>query len=239
MQVTVLTPDAAEWCRVLAGAPHDFYHLPEYVELCSRATDPGEPRALVIADGERALLQPLVLRAIPGEARWRDATSPYGYPGPLLVGADAASPFVAEGASALREELGRLGVLTLFVRLHPLLNDGWGGLAAAGTVVEHGETVVVDLSLTEEELWRQTQSGHRNEINRARRAGHVVRIDEAWQRYDGFKQLYRETMKRVDASTYYFFDDAYFDGLRRALGAKLHLAVVEIGGELAAAGLFT
>jgi len=224
---------------VLARAPHDFYHLPAYVELSSRTTDQGEPVGLLVRDGERALLQAAVLRDIPGESRWRDATSPYGYPGPLLAGAEPSNPFAASALEALSAELRSRGVLALFVRLHPLLNEDCSVLGSRGTLVQHGETVVVDLSLPEDELWRQTQSGHRNEINRARRAGHQVFIDDQWSHYDGFRRLYRETMGRVEASSYYFFDDDYFDQLRSALGPRLHLAGVEIGGALAAAGLFT
>ena len=37
---------------------------------------------------------------------------------------------------------------------------------------------------------------------------------------------------------FYFFEDAYFEGLRDALGKSLHLCVVEKDGVIAAAGLF-
>ena len=46
-------------------------------------------------------------------------------------------------------------------------------------------------------------------------------------------------MERRDAADWYKFDDAYFDGLRDALGDHLHLAVARVDEQIAAAGLFS
>ena len=64
-----------------------------------------------------------------------------------------------------------------------------------------------------------------------------VRVDETWEHLDTFKRLYRDTMKRVNAAPYYFFDDAYFDGLREAFADSVHLIVVEIDGQVACASI--
>ena len=61
---TLLDVDAPEWAAVL------------------RAARP----ALSITDGRRTMLLPLVIRGIPGGGF--DATSPYGYPGPVGTGTD-------------------------------------------------------------------------------------------------------------------------------------------------------
>jgi hypothetical protein len=63
------------------------------------------------------------------------------------------------------------GIVTVFVRLHPLLDTPLDILARFGTVIRHGETVSMDLTVSVEEMWRQTRSDHRNHINRARRGG--------------------------------------------------------------------
>ncbi len=126
--------------------------------------------------------------------------------------------------------------MSAFVRLHPLLNPC--PPQGVGTLIPHGETVSVDLTLPTEELWAQTRLNHRRNIARAVRLGYVARMDEDWRHFESFKQLYRATMTRRSASSFYFFRDAYFDGLRDALGEALHLCVVEKEGILAAAGLF-
>jgi lipid II:glycine glycyltransferase (peptidoglycan interpeptide bridge formation enzyme) len=105
-------------------------------------------------------------------------------------------------------------------------------------VVDHGPTVSVDLRRSAEELWRQTRASCRHDIARALRAGHRAFVDERFEHLPAFVGIYRATMERVGAARHYRFPESYFDELRHALGARLHLVVVAIGGEVAAGGLF-
>ena len=82
---TLLDVDAPEWEAVLRAARHDFYHLPAYLALCA-GQERGRPCAPYVTDDPRTLLLPLVIRGIPGGGF--DATSPYGYPGPVGTAAD-------------------------------------------------------------------------------------------------------------------------------------------------------
>jgi hypothetical protein len=69
--------------------------------------------------------------------------------------------------------------------------------------------------------------------------GFSVFVDD-WQRYNDFIGMYRETMGRLHADTFYFFEDRYFEELRRLLGDSLHLcSVVSPEGAPAAGALFT
>jgi hypothetical protein len=232
MTVRLLDPADPQWSEILDGVPHDVYHLPEYVRLSSRTTEPGDPRALVVQTSSGPWLLPLVLRDVPGAPGVRDAVTPYGYPGPVgALGADAASA----AAEFLRDQ----HVVTLFARLHPLLDPDREPFTGVGELVEHGETVTIDLSLPDEELWRQTRSRYRSEINRAQRLGHRAYVDDGFVHLDRFMELYAATMERVEASPYYLFGAEYFAGLKDALDASLHLCVVEIDGEIAAGTLFT
>ena len=96
----------------------------------------------------------------------------------------------------------------------------------------------VDLTRSADELWRQTASGHRSEINRGLRAGHRTFFDEGLAYLATCAELYRGTMERLGAAEHYFFSDAYFTALRDALGPRLRLCLVEVDGEFAAGGLF-
>ena len=232
MIAQLLAVDAPQWASFLREVPHDFYHLPAYVAL-SAAQEHGVARALYVEDGARSLLVPLIVRDIPG-SDGRDATSPYGYPGPLVCGTDDAG-FMAQALSAGMATLREVGIVTLFVRLHPLLNAS--APEGGGEVVLHGDTVSVDLTLPEQTLWAQMRRNHRRDITKAVRSGFVARIDRDFEQYRAFKLLYRATMDRLSASPFYFFGDAYFDALREALGDRLHLCLVEKGDAIAAAGL--
>ena len=239
MKARLLGPDAPAWTDFLGRARHDFYHLPAYSRMCA-ASDGGTAQALLVEDGERALLLPVVVRAIPNGGGALDATSPYGYPGTLVLAPETErAAFAREALFSARELLKDQNWVTLFVRQNPILGPAvdFAGAADAATV-PHGETIAIDLTRSEEELWSDTMSGHRNEINRSLRANHVVQIDIDFEHVDRFVEIYQQTMTRVGASAGYFFDRAYVVALKEALGARLFLAVVRIGDVIAASGLF-
>jgi ribosomal protein S18 acetylase RimI-like enzyme len=233
LEGTLLDADSPEWETVIRAARHDVYHLQGYVALCAEQ-EGGQPRALYVTEGERAMLLPLVVRRIPGGGF--DAISPYGYPGPVGIGTDDPA-FLRLALVAGLQVLRDAGLVSAFIRLHPLLNPS--PPAAVGTIVRHGDTVSIDLTLPGDALWAQTRLNHRRDISRALKLGYIAYMDEDWRHLQAFKDLYRATMARRKASQFYFFDDAYFDGLRSALGERLHLCVVEKDGIIAAAGLFT
>ena len=240
MRVEILGPTSPQWTGVLEATAHDFYHLPAYAELSARL-DGGSAKALVVREGDRTLLLPFTARPIPdGDGAW-DALTPYGYPGPLAQGCDDDSvdernAFATRAMEAAAEVLRADGRVSLFARLHPLL--GARPEPANARLVQHGTTVHVDLRKSDAEHWAETMSGHRNEINRAIKAGHRAYFDEVFGHADRFVQIYQATMARVGAAAHYFFDHEYLMSLREALGERLKLAVVEIDGTIAATGLF-
>ena len=229
---TLVDVEAPEWEAVLRAATHDFYQEPAYVALCA-VQEHGRPCALHVTDDVRTTLLPLVIRNIPGGGS--DAISPYGYPGPIGAGTDDPA-FLRVALVAGIQVLREAGIVSAFVRLHPMLNPL--PLTGIGTLVRHGDTVSVDLTLPSERLWAQMRVNHRRDVIRAVRLGFVAHMDEEWRHLEAFKHLYRATMARRSAAPFYFFEDSYFDGLRDALGESLHLCVVEKDGAIAAAGLF-
>lgn len=232
MRAELLEVGDPRWAAVLGRARHDVYHLPEYVAL-SAAHEGGRPVALHATDGERDILLPLLVRPIPGGGT--DAGSPYGYPGPVGDGLDRPA-FVRAAMRAWLPVLRRAGVVSVFVRLHPILNPS--PPPEVGVVVHHGETVSVDLTLPPELVWSRTRANHRRDITRAAASGCVARIDERWEHLGAFRELYEATMERRGAAAFYRFPTTYYDGLREPLAGRAHLAVVECAGRIGAAGVF-
>jgi hypothetical protein len=229
----LLTPGDAGWTEALIRVRHDVYHLPQYVEIDAQLTG-GTPAAFRYDEAGQVLLLPLVLRTVPGTGH-RDAMSPYGYPGPVSNSADAG--FWSRACRALVSTLRMQGIITAFVRLHPLLPVPIAVLAEAGQLVRHGETVSVDLTLSIDDMWKQTRRDHRNQINRARRAGTEVVFDD-WGPFDEWVGMYHANMRRVQATDFYFFDREHFERLHIALKDDVHLAVALDGDELVAGNLF-
>lgn len=228
----LIGPDDPAWLSFLAATEHDVYHMPCYVEA-SAIHEGGDPRALLVTGDRNGLLLPLIRRDIPGGGQ--DATSPYGYPGPILRHDDPAflDEAMLEGARLLRQQ----GFISLFVRSHPILCPALP--SAVGTVVEHGPTVAVDLSLPEDVLWSQLRKSHRRDIERAVEAGCVVARHDDDETYRTFVRLYGETMARVGADAFYRFDEAYFQALRDGLAGQLRLGTVSHHGQVISAGLYT
>jgi Acetyltransferase (GNAT) domain len=245
MQTYVLEVRDPHWRTLVDSTVHDIYHLPEYVRLAA-LHDGGDPALFVMEEDNRLLLVPLIIRPVPsglgdGRTKHLDAASPYGYPGPLfsppIAGEDPK--FVRRSTAAFVGALRDHNIVTCFVRLHTLLPSPVEQFQEFGSVVHHGETISIDLSLPSELLWRQMRDDHRRDIKKAERIGQIARVDTSWESLDTFIEIYHDTMRRVDASEYYFFSSEYFRTLKEELGDRLNLCVVEIDGEIAAAGTFT
>ena len=237
-----LAPDDARWRTLLDQVSHDFYHLPSYVQMCARI-EHGEAGAFHVADGGNELLLPMIVREVPdldgeGTRGWRDAASPYGYPGPLILagGPEAnAAAFVDRALSALLVLMREQRILTAFVRFHPLLPPPPGAFAAHGTLVMHGHTVSIDLMRPAEEIWAGVRINHQRQIKMLeRRADVCTDEDRQWALLPDFIAAYQGTMDRVKATASYYFDADYFSALRRALGDRLHLMVTKFGERVAA-----
>ena len=233
MQTSLLEPACPEWRETLTRCLHDCHHTPGWY-IAAERSDHGSAAAVRVTDGAHELLVPMLRRPI-GWDSW-DATSAYGYGGPVLSH-DAPAGFADEALGAAIALLRERGCVSWFIRMHPLLNAGWN--SGLGLVVEQGETVWVDLTKSAERQWQETQARHKQGINRARRAGVTVRLDREFAGLPRFVELYNATMTRLQASPYYFFDALYYRALARGLGDDLLLFVAEEGGCTIGAALFT
>lgn len=245
MRGQFIGPDSGLWRECLVQTRHDFHHMPGYARLCADR-EGGEPVAFVAEKGNARLFVPLIVRPIVDAPRkicpLYDAISPYGYPSPLVTETDSEQEqgeFLEDALRLFLSALRERAIVSAFVRLHPLLSLRLGPFSRHGTLVHHGETVFVDLTQSEEDLWGQTRSTHRRKIKQAERVGFVAEIDDNWKYFDDFFEIYTETMRRVNANDEYFFPRQYFCRLRDALGGALHLCVVRAGQVITCAGLFS
>jgi len=235
-----LSLNDARWQRFLDRAPHDAYHLPAYCRVAGNY-ECGEPVAFYAEEGEHALLMPLLVRELPSDLNappdWRDATSPYGYSGPITT-SGARPDLLHTSLQALRDVGRERGLVSAFIRLHPFYSMPAALYGAAGAVVHHGSVVYVDLARSYEQWQAETRLDHRRNIARLIRMGYTVEMDN-WTAYSDFQVVYRATMERNSASAFYFFSERYFDELRAMLGDRLHLCTVRgPDGDVAASGLF-
>lgn len=241
----LIEPADTRWTELLSDVKHDVYQLPEYVSFAAQWQEAGTPVAFVATEGKRKLLIPLIVRGVPAELAQRDdlydATSPRGFAGPVFGGAvgNELGDFAGRAFQAFVECASARGIVSAFVRLHPLLPPPMDVMRRFGAVHDHGDSVSIDLTLSWDELWRQTRKNHQRDIRQAERLGYAARIDEPWERLDDFAAIYAESMQRLGAEPFWRLPREYFHAFRDRLGRHAHLCVAERDGALASGALLT
>ena len=226
-------------CRrcALAETEHDIYHRPE-----DARADAG-PHEQALAYGSRSRAAACSCRCYAGPCpanRIYSTRSIPRYSGALWRRHELRAPEQRRDLpAAFREVLAAESIVSFLMRLHPLLNASTLPLEEFGLLVDHGETVPIDLDDDITTIRARMRQTHRNEIAQAVRKGVVVEHDPDCKHLDEFIALYDPTMHRVGAPRAYRFGRAYFEKLRDHLPGNCHLFLARTQrGELAAASMF-
>jgi Acetyltransferase (GNAT) domain len=243
MNIEILKPQDPRWQEILAKLRHDVYHLPDYVEIEANRNN-AQAEAILITEGNNLFFVPYLLRScqdlfpqLQGSEQYFDIISPYGYPGFLAQEDSDSSDFLPLAIQTLKETLKSRAVCSAFFRLHPILGDRHVTSFEPGTWVDNGETVSVDLTLTEAEIWAHTRRGHQSTINKCKRQELESKVVPFRENIGEFLEIYKETMDRVVAKAFYYFGYDYFTELMK-LEDKIHLGIVTLEGQTICASLF-
>jgi hypothetical protein len=239
----VQTGEVKRWRKVLQKCvAFDVYHLPEYHQL---AEEQNDVQAILFVYENKSIVigMPLLLRSLDGidgieGTGYFDATSVYGYPGPVTSETEIPQDIAEDFSISLYNYLESRGVVSSFSRLHPLIEQS-SLLSNLGDMLDTGPTVVIDLRSPADEQKQQYRKGHQYDIDKARKNGIICIHDTNWDHLDTFVDIYYETMLRVDADDYYFFDRTYFTRLLDLLQEHLHLFVALKDGKAISGSLFT
>ena len=246
-RLQVLQPEQhAQWMNVLAQSfQHDFYHLPAYHALAEEREE-GQAHLFLYKEEQYFVAIPLLLRSIaaaPGLARigkgWWDATSVYGYAGPIASHSNVPASVLRNFRAALRETLLGRYIVTVFSRLHPLIPQQRGLLSGLGECTPMGQTVSIDLTLPVDVQRARYRKGHKYDIKKLRRLGVICLNDQNRVYLNEFVNIYHETMHRVNASDAYFFDHTYFERLVSTPGSTIQLFICLLENKAICGGLFT
>ena len=113
--------------------------------------DEGIARLFAYSENDYTIALPLLLRLVDTNKPegWTDATSIYGYAGPVASHEWLPESFLQTFQGTLRDELSCARVVSVFSRLHPVI-PRQEMLAGLGECVENGQTISSDLSWPEE-----------------------------------------------------------------------------------------
>jgi len=257
----VLGTEGAEreaWKNRISSLPaSDIFYAAEYLiafERCppceARTNFGGDARLFVYGDEKDFIVHPFFKRDVQdlpfyatapeNQKPSYDIASPYGYAGPAAC---VSHPnlqqtlwraFLDEFHTFCTED----GIVSEFVRLNPFLRNHEPLSNLGQDLRENGNVVYVDLTLSEEDLWRNLQKANRNAIARAKRQKVEVFRTTKSADVEEFFHLYNETMDRRGAKKMYYFPREFYKVLFDVLGESISLFVAKHEDRTANASLF-
>ncbi|MEH1895317.1 MAG: GNAT family N-acetyltransferase [Nostoc sp.] len=235
------TQEIQKWYEIL-GCFHstDIYFFPEYHRAYELNGD-GVAYAFVAQDGEHLWFYPFFVRPIEQvgskvlDETWYDIETVYGYSGPLSTTNDQA--FLTKVQTAFSHWCQDNRIIAEFIRFNPLL-ENHQYVDQSCRIFPNRETVIVSLKGSEQDLWTNYPSVHRNMINKAIKKGLFCAESSTPESLEAFQQLYGKTMKLLGAIPYYYFCEPYFNYLWSNLAQTVKLFTVRYEGQIVSAGLF-
>lgn len=231
--------DREEWNSFMKLIGHFDFYFTYYYHLLSKKG--GEELILLAYREIDALIAlPLLIRDIEGTS-YKDATSVYGYAGPLCMTVNK-DPAVFDN-SRFKAELQRFlldnKIVSVFSRLHPYVHYQANLLKDIGCIESPGCVVNIDLTLPIDCQKQNYNNRLKTYVNKARRVYDIVEGNEEAQ-IEEFIEMYYENMRRVDADLYYFFNRRYFYQLMISsyFKVKLLLCSRKDTGELIGGAMF-
>jgi UDP-N-acetylbacillosamine alanyltransferase len=178
---------------------------PRYVAADAARNPMLRPLYLTFEAGGECWMHSLHVTDVPGTGL-RDASSPYGYGGPVCSTDDPS--FVADAWRAYTAWMREYRVAVEYVRFHPMCgNERHYG----GHVADNRQVVRVDL--TAADISFQYAARLRQAVKKAAGAGLVYEECELGPRAREFGAFHRAAMREMEADPFYVFQDDYFEGL--------------------------
>jgi hypothetical protein len=148
-----------------------------------------------------------------------DITTPYGYGGFIRSSEKVdMTEFHKQFLTYCRTH----NIVSEFVRFHPLIKNHLY-LPEIETISQWNETVVIDLTVDYDALWKNIGKYHRKKIRKANKLGVKIIEDINFENIDDFCFIYYETMDRNKASNYYYFPKTWINEMVKLLKNKIAL----------------
>lgn len=235
-ETRIIRPTDESWKQyVNQSFIHDFYHTSSY----SKLEKEGDPVLFIYSQEDDFIALPLIIREIPNTNLF-DCTSVYGYAGPIsnLDINQTSEEFKVSFHEKLNDFFIKQNIVSVFSRIHPILDNN-RFLDGLGEMVNLNKTIAINLKLTPEEQKRQYRKSNKYEINKLKKNNFEVVEATTKEEQDEFIDIYYETMKKVEASDYYFFSKEYFYEFLNNNCFETKLLLAKKDGEITAGAIFT
>lgn len=225
----------SEWNEYLDKMPikmRDIYYRSEYY-MIQEINGDGEGKLFIFEEDERLAIYPFMLNEIEGydlDDRYYDIETAYGYGGPIVNCMD--SNFIERFEKSFNEYCLEENIVAEFIRFHPIIKNEY--IFKENIHVSHNRfTVYTDLTKSIDEIWdNDIISKNRNMIRKAIKSGLEVDFDED---ISDFKDIYKTTMDKVTAEEYYYFNDKFYEALKKINKVCIN---VKLNSEIVASAIF-
>ncbi|MFC4712842.1 peptidoglycan bridge formation glycyltransferase FemA/FemB family protein [Planococcus dechangensis] len=218
----------------------DLFFLKSYGKLYEKV-EQGRCKEFVFESSYGEVRHIFIKREVPmsinGET-WYDAITPYGYGGPRITrcAKGCHSKLVSAFEEAFLKYCTDERIVSEFVRFHPIFENA-NDFSKCYDVSFQRETVGTTIDGHEDPVTSEFSKSAKKTLRRSLNAGVTYRITKSPTDLSDFKRIYYETMNRVQADCYYFFDDIYFDNCLQNLAERIVLAEAIYDGQVIAAEL--
>lgn len=230
----LLTEHWNKWLMKFPLELQDVYFTEEYVRLY--ANDSQKAVCYIYEEGDSFMIFPFLLRPFEYQnEQYFDFETAYGYGGPLVNVQDEEFSKVA--LMAFMEECKNKNVIAGFVRFCPWLKN-FKICSGEFKVFLDRHTVAMNLSQSIDDVWmKEIHTKNRNVIKKAGKDGLVFMADYDFKFLPDFVRLYNETMDKLHASEFYYFDYDYYHNLIDNIPNKF-LGVTLYQGKVICAAIF-
>ncbi|MFD1020258.1 GNAT family N-acetyltransferase [Thalassobacillus hwangdonensis] len=223
----------------------DIYFTPEYCEVHERNGE-GKATLFIYEEAGKFVYYPFLLRKVNDLPFFKnrmgfggdiyDLTTPYGYGGPITnAGVEDQTLLFYNFSKVFREFCLENRIVTEFIRFHPVISNH--ALDPTLEPLYLRNTIAVDLTCEEETIWSNYDSPNRNRIRKATSNGLSV-VHKPLTDRSNFMRIYYSTMKKNNASSYYYFSGSYFQNKADLLGENAELLEVMHEGRAIFSGIF-
>jgi lipid II:glycine glycyltransferase (peptidoglycan interpeptide bridge formation enzyme) len=204
----MIVEDVDNWVNITKRFIHlDCYYSFEYGKSFADIEN-GKLFAAYYEDQNTKIFYPFIRRPVPYvEEEKFDIVTPYGYGGPILEGdAQSFTRFYEIFSSYCRLN----NIITETVRFHPLYKNHH--ICSNALEIQYIRvTTAVNLNVSLEEIRNNYSNMNKRNIKLAKKNQLTCYLAEnTSENIKTFIDLYKETMNRNHASSYYYFDESYF-----------------------------
>lgn len=228
-----LTQNWEHYLQRFKDCEKDIYFQEKYIRLYE--TERDKAFCFVCLEKDKCMLFPFLRREFNFNGdTYYDFETCYGYGGPIYNTKD--SEFIESALCSMSNYCVSHNYVAGFTRFHPLLNNDCL-FDKVGSVINDRQTISVNLQDEIDSIWMtEIHTKNRNVIKKCISNNLEFIIDTELHYFDDFARLYTQTMSRLNADQFYYFNEQYY---RNILACdNVYLGIVKYDNHVISSAIF-